>query len=1189
MSHRPFPYLLWIVILLYACDEAKDRELQNVEITQAPVERSFAYSDYSSLKGNSQKLDLKKADYKVVRQLEGTKLKKNIVKAGKPKKYGVPAQLPSVHFSSNTLKEQKPYRTEPQIVNSGFPDWNTTLPPRYRDASKFDIQYMDVNQGLNSSYVWDIEQDADGYMWFATFGGGLGRYDGRSLVRYTENQGLPSSYIWCLEEDHDGNLWIGTYGHGLAKFDGKAFSKYNTENGLPSNEILSLLVDIEGNLWISTDTAGVIKFDGSRFTPVNTSNGLSSNEVWDIYQDDRRNIWFATNGGGITIYDGKDFSYLSTQEGLSSDTVWTVTQDEDGFIWIGTNGGGLNKYDGDSITVYTKEQGLSSNRIRDISEDDDGVLWLATEGGGLCSFDGKRFGKYSLAEGVTSDFIRSIYCDEEGNVWFGTDGGGVNRFAPHSFRHYTKDDGMISNFVWSIFEDSKGNIWYGTDGDGACMFDGETYTYFTEEDGLGNNIVLSIIEDHNGHIWFATDMGGISWYDGKKIMTINQQDGLPSNRFWDILEDSEHNLWFASNDQGICKYDGTTLTTYNKESGLLSNTIIKLFEDRNGDIWIINQERGVSKIRGDKISHYTAKNGLSSNLVQSIHQDYQGNIWLGHTGKGLDKFDGKTITNFTTADGLNSNYIWSINEDSSKRLWICTETGISCMNIDTLTDSPFPKIYSYTKQDGLKSLDFYPNSTLFDSNNRLWWGSSHAVTMLDLNHFDLVNTSPIIHLTNVVINEENIDFSKLSISDSLGYTYSSVEQFENVPVDLDLSYDNNHLTFHFSGIDWNASQKVKFSYLLEGIDLHWSAPSTENKADYRNLPPGEHTFKVKALSASGMWSDPVEITFNISPPWWESWWAIIAYLFGLYLIAHAGYKVRTIKFRKHQRVLEQTVRKRTNELYIQKKELERQKFVVDTAYSQLEEKNDEIMDSITYAKRIQAAILPSDQYVQQNLPESFVLYLPKDIVAGDFYWCEKVGSKILIAAADCTGHGVPGAMISVICHSALNRALREYNLSRPDEILNKTREIIITKFEKSEEGIRDGMDISLAVIDMNSGIIQWAGANNPLWIIRKDQDIVQEIKGDKQPIGKYPSSKPFTSHEIKIEKGDTIYLLTDGFPDQFGGEKGKKYKSINLKDFLLKISKDDMNIQPYKLKTEFYHWKNELEQIDDVCIIGVRF
>lgn len=256
----------------------------------------------------------------------------------------------------------------------------------------------------------------------------------------------------------------------------------------------------------------------------------------------------------------------------------------------------------------------------------------------------------------------------------------------------------------------------------------------------------------------------------------------------------------------------------------------------------------------------------------------------------------------------------------------------------------------------------------------------------------------------------------------------------------------------------------------------------------------------------------------------------------------------------------------------------------------VEEKQKEILDSIHYAKRIQSAILPSNEEWKFFLPESFILYLPKDIVAGDFYWLESLVDQnkktVMFAAADCTGHGVPGALVSLVCGNALSKSVLEDKISDPAKILDRTRDIVIEKLSKGQADVKDGMDISLCLLQNNT--LTWAGANNPLWIIKNKMNKFIEVTAEKQPIGKHIEHKPFHSHTLELEKGDMVYLFTDGFADQFGGPKGKKFKYKPFKELLLSIHKMDLDEQKKVLITQFNAWKGELEQVDDICIIGVR-
>lgn len=291
-------------------------------------------------------------------------------------------------------------------------------------------------------------------------------------------------------------------------------------------------------------------------------------------------------------------------------------------------------------------------------------------------------------------------------------------------------------------------------------------------------------------------------------------------------------------------------------------------------------------------------------------------------------------------------------------------------------------------------------------------------------------------------------------------------------------------------------------------------------------------------------------------------------IFALILVAIVLYRNFRLKQKDNEIIAEQ------------KRIVENQKFLV-------EEKNQEITDSITYAKRLQEAILPTREKIKALLPDSFVLYIPKDIVAGDFYWLEETEEKVLFAIADCTGHGVPGALVSVVCNNSLNRAVREFKLIHPSEILDKTRELVIETFKSSNTTVKDGMDIALCCFDLKTRELEYAGANNSLYLLRSGELI--EFKADKEPIGTFTNPTPFTNHIIATQENDQIFLFTDGFADQFGGEKGKKYKYKPFKEFLINSSHNSAVKQKASLENEFSRWLGDYEQIDDVCVMGVKF
>lgn len=276
------------------------------------------------------------------------------------------------------------------------------------------------------------------------------------------------------------------------------------------------------------------------------------------------------------------------------------------------------------------------------------------------------------------------------------------------------------------------------------------------------------------------------------------------------------------------------------------------------------------------------------------------------------------------------------------------------------------------------------------------------------------------------------------------------------------------------------------------------------------------------------------------------------------------------------RMLEEQVKARTAQIEEQKEKIE--------------EKNKSILDSINYSLRIQQSMLPGKKLLDTCLSDYFVLYLPKDIVAGDFYWTQQIKladiTYVGVAAADCTGHGVPGALVSMVCAAALNRAFTEERITQPAKLLERARALVSENLKSEHEDIKDGMDISLLVMEKESGKIYWSGANNPLWIARETG--IEKIKADKQPVGFDERKMPFSNHEVHVKQGEMIYLFSDGLADQFGGKDNKKFTYKRLERLLQEVSSSPAYEQRKLIQKAFEEWKRDEEQTDDVCIIGIR-
>jgi ligand-binding sensor domain-containing protein/signal transduction histidine kinase len=832
-----------------------------------------------------------------------------------------------INSSGDTIPTGIPIPARGKTVKAIQPIPTKALPPAFKDALT-NLQYFDVDQGMGSSYVSSILEDKSGNIWFGTLDRGVSKYDGESFVHFTEAAGLGNNTVWSILEDKSGNLWFGTRGGGVSKYDGESFVHFTEAAGLSNNSVRSILEDKSGNIWFGTEGGGVSKYDGESFVHFTEAAGLSSNIVRSILEDKSGNIWFGTGGGGVSKYDGESFVHFTEAAGLSDNSVWSILEDKSGNLWFGTWGGGVSKYDGESFVHFTKATGLTNNIVLSILEDKSGNLWFGTYGGGVSKYDGESFVHFTEAAGLSNNEVSSILEDKSGNLWFGTWGGGVSKYDGESFVHFTEAAGLSDNSVTSILEDKSGNLWFGTYDGGVSKYDGESFVHFTEAAGLSGNIVWSILEDKSGNLWFGTQGGGVSKYNGESFVHFTEAAGLSNNRVRSILEDKSGNLWFGTQGGGVSKYNGESFVHFTEAAGLSDNSVWSILEDKSGNLWFGTDGGGVSRYDGESFVHFTEAAGLSDNRVSSILEDKSGNLWFGTWGGGVSKYDGESFVHFTEAAGLSNNRVRSILEDNNRNLYITTVKGLT--QISPLPASPEGgevfAIQVFGTQDGLKGLDFYHNSAFIDSKNRAWWGSGKGLTMLDLNKFNPSAQIPQPLLKQLDINEQFLDYRNISDSpDSYRefneIAFKSVQNNENYPLNLELPYHKNHLTFHFAAIDWAAPHKIRYSHRMLGLNDNWSNPTREAKADYRNLPYGTYTFQIKAIGESGVWSEPFEYTFTINPPWWQSWWAYLGYTLLFLLALRIFSKFRERHLRAEKEKLEQTVEERTSALKKKSEEL----------------------------------------------------------------------------------------------------------------------------------------------------------------------------------------------------------------------------------------------------------------------------
>lgn len=1101
----------------------------------------------------------------------------------------------------------------------------------YSQKKKLRFEHIGPTEGLSQSYVTCFLQDSKGFMWIGT-SEGLNKYDGYKFTVYKKEQhrnSLSHNQVNDIIEDKQGNIWIATW-QGVDMFDPRKeiFTNYSRDENDPfsisSNSPASLSVDEDGNLWIGVnkgelhDKGGLNFFDikTRRFTNYTFPDSVPEMDVTRVYEDSDHNLWVGTSDAGIYLFNRttKEFSWHPELEkvkhNLFKSDIERVFEDSKHRIWIGTRHAGLFMLDQKSGTLknYRKDangtNALSSDAVSAITEDGNGLIWIGTEHGGLCILDPKNenFYNYTLdandLTGLNSISVNDILKDEKGNMWLGTFSGGINFFNidGNKFNHYrqnTSENSLNTNVVFCIREDSKGNILLGTDGGGLNVFDpvSGTFTYFKHEKGNKKSIcgdhVLSVLEDSYHNIWVGTWGDGVTMFNPEKNIykhfkhDPSDPTSLCANNAWVIYEDRNKNIWIGTYWSGISLYnrENDTFTNFSSDptnpNTLGSNVINNIYEDRQGNLWIGSVNGGLDMLdrKTNTFAHYRHdKNDsttISSDIVLGILEDSRGYLWIG-TGNGLNYLDRTTgkFAHYTKEDGLIHNYIRSIIEDAKGYLWISTNGGVSRFDVQTKS------FLNFTVADGLQEMEFKTHAGCKSRTGKIYFGGINGFNEFNPNEAVAhLSYEPQIMFTDFQIFNQRVPTSA-TLQDS------PLKQHITYTSEVVLSHDQSVISFEFASLHFTAKTKKKYSYILEGFDKTWNNIDTKHAVTYTNLDPGSYTLIVRGLNNTGEWSsNTAKLNIVITPPYWMTWWFRLLVVLSCAGAVYAFYMYRFKLIQKQKQELERMVKERTRELNTANVELNSQK-------ERLQKANKEIKDSILAAQVIHNAILPPVGLIKEHFPESFVLNLPKDVVSGDFYWFAEIGTRKVFAAADCTGHGVSGAFMSINGYHLLNKIIYDNKELTAAEMLNNLNQYVVSEFREAEH--RSGMDIALCVIEPERQTIQFAGAVSPLYILRKGELI--QIKADPFPIGLNPNNKmsTYTNHEIKIENGDMVYMFSDGYADQIGGPEDEKFTYKRFREFLKHIGRENCGKQLQLLNNQIMQWKGNREQLDDILIIGFK-
>ncbi len=1035
-------------------------------------------------------------------------------------------------------------------------------------AQSFNFRNYSTDQGLAQSQVLSIYQDRLGYIWFGTNSGGISRFDGIKFRNFTKQQGLSDDVIFSITEDYTGKLLFATI-NGLTVHDHNRFKTYGAKEGLPSATIYRLLTD-ENKVWLCTEK-GIFVYQDGKIKPFELGDSTFRNSsFYCIYKDSDKNVWFGTLQNGLYKYDpvGKTLNKFDITKGLSSNMIFCISQTQNGVILVGTQQG-LCKITR-SLKIQVDSTIKNSNNISfstvQKKSNDEFLFGTFNEGLIKYNFTTGKTEVFDSKNGLTNNSIYAVFTDREGIDWIGTSGKGFYKFQGKKFTYYTKQNGLPDDYINAINTDTSGTIWASIYGHGLVRIDARGLKLYKAEynnkQALPDNNINAIQNGANGSIYFGTETG-LAVFKNDQFKIIDNSN-FNSKYIQSLFEDHHHQLWIGTN-EGVWLYSGDSLhyvselDKYKKDSQFL---ILFIHETQDGEL-LFGTEYGMIGLKEHKTTNYQASAGFVTTRACNATRDARGNMWLG-TSEGLFQFDGKHFQKILNATNTPFGFITFLVASNDNNLYIGTNQEITILN---LTDFYAGKrnFKILTREEGLLSRESNFNVAALTPANFLMVGTASGIEIYDPK-IDVHNTLPAqISLRGIKL------FFGLEDVTAFG---EGVDSLTGLPINLRLPNDKDNLTFEFTGICMMSPEKVNYSWKLEGLDQEWTPPVTINEAVYPSIPPGTYTFYVKAMNNDGLWSEPIQYTFTIIPPWYKTWLFRILLILALIAGTYFFIVFRERKLVKEKAILETIVKERTNEI-VEQKQL-------------LEHKHKEITDSIVYAERIQRSFLATKHLLDSELKDYFILFQPKEAVSGDFYWGTAINGAFLLATADSTGHGVPGAIMSILNISSLENAVKS-GLTEPGSILDYTRKGIIERLKNdgSEAGGKDGMDVTLIKLQPTQRKLTFAGANNSIWIVRNNELI--ELHPDKMPVGKHDKDHlPFSQQEFDLLSNDMIYTFTDGLPDQFGGPRGKKFMYSQFKKLLLANAALSTDDQLKVLKSQLVEWMGDLEQVDDITVIGIR-
>lgn len=1035
--------------------------------------------------------------------------------------------------------------------------------------------------------------------------------------------------------------YIATYGNGVYVFDGNKQTKHFNSSAGFSDDVVYTMRLIHGKLWCGTDAGISVISDPDSDPKVSVKSseqGLPDNIVRSVslYSDNK--LLIGMQDSGVCFYDiqKNKFERLIFFNEWDKGAVINCGVNSNKDLVLATDKQGLFIFRNGRLHSEEFSSALKASSFSQMYIDRFNSIWLTSSAGAHQIIE-KRFEFINSQKGMPDEKILSVVCDKDQSIWAGTSHGiiRINRNETNSYS-FSEPKDFPKSTVSCAAVDDNGVLYFGTYESGLVVISsGKSIHFNTKNSSLPNDNISNIFI-HKEKLYISTLGGGLivcKVESGQLQLEKNytEEDGLKSNYIYSAIINNDE-LFVASDGGGLEKLTNGKFENVSDKAGLRSNTIYSLIKDASGSIWAITNSEGVAKIEAGKVSLFRTKTGLRDEQPTQIieHNDV---IYLLHA-KGIDKIDVHTgqISYYDVMDGdleptLNSVFI------SNDVLYSATANGVLVYRLKQMTsDTIAPNAlitnflvnYKPFALDSVHELKHDQNNLSFEFTG-IWTKSPEKLNF----RYKLQGYEPDWKLS---LMPQMVNYNNLAAGD-----YTFVVQARNdddvwsLPVRFTFSISLPIWkrpwfwvlvalvagTSIYSFIRWRTQKLIKANLILEQkvtertkeIEQQAEIIAAANKElEQLSLVASRTDNVVLILKPNGDIEYVNEAFQKLNRITLDE---ILKQKINIFtssnnskikeFIEEAVFHKRSVKYESFNdkdqtnKVWEAST---LTPIFDDQGQL-RKIIIIDSDITEskrqqaiIEQKNKDITDSIEYARKIQNAILPAGNKIRKCLPDSFVFYKTKDIVSGDFYWFTEQEEFCIIAAIDCTGHGVPGAFMSLIGYNILNKIVNENKVTDPSLILKNLNQGVLDALHSNRDNSdsKDGMDAAICKVYFKENKIEYAGAMRPLWIVNGDG--VREIKADKIPIGtKQDPERPliaYTTHVIEPDSDEVFYIFTDGYSDQFGGEKGKKMGSSRFKDLLVQIHKESSQTQEELLRTEHLNWKQDNEQVDDMCVIGFK-